>query len=105
MHGHKGNLVFGFLSDVPVVCMQGRFHPYEGYSLALCSMPIKIFKILGVKLLVLTNAAGGINQAYKCGDLMVIKDHISFPILSLSHPLIGRISIFFLNLLHIIFFY
>ena len=89
MHGHKGNLVFGMLSDLPVVCMQGRFHPYEGYSVALCSMPIKIFNILGVKLLVLTNAAGGINQSYKVGDMMVIKDHISFPILSLSHPLIG----------------
>ncbi len=48
--GHKGNLVFGMLSGLPVVCMQGRFHPFEGYSLALCTLPIKIFKLLGVKL-------------------------------------------------------
>ena len=51
VHGHKGNLVFGNLSSLPVVCMQGRFHPFEGYCLALCTMPIKIFKLLGVKLL------------------------------------------------------
>lgn len=93
VHGHKGNLVFGHLSDLPVVCMQGRFHPFEGYSLALCSMPVKIFKILGVKLLILTNAAGGVNPTYKVGDLMVLKDHISFPLLSLSHPLIGKLEL------------
>jgi purine-nucleoside phosphorylase len=69
--------------------MQGRFHPYEGYSSALCSMPIKIFKIMGVKLVILTNAAGGINPEYKVGDLMLLKDHISLPGLALSHPLIG----------------
>lgn len=69
--------------------MQGRFHPYEGYSSALCSMPIKIFKIMGVKLVILTNAAGGINPDYKVGDLMLLKDHISLPGFALSHPLIG----------------
>lgn len=89
VHGHRGNLVFGNLGNMPVVCMQGRFHPYEGYSSALCSMPIKIFKILGVKMVVLTNAAGGINPEYKVGDLMLLKDHISLPGFALSHPLIG----------------
>ena len=69
--------------------MQGRFHPYEGYSSALCAMPIKIFKLMGVKLVVLTNAAGGINPEYQRGDLMVLKDHISLPGFALSHPLIG----------------
>lgn len=69
--------------------MQGRFHPFEGYSLALCAMPIKVFSRLGVKLVILTNAAGGVNPKYNVGDMMVIKDHISFPNLSLSHPLIG----------------
>lgn len=69
--------------------MQGRFHPYEGYSSALCTMPIKIFKLLGVKLVIITNAAGGLNPDYKLGALMVIKDHISFSQLSLNHPLIG----------------
>ena len=81
--------MFGNLSGVQVVCMQGRFHPYEGYSLALCTIPIKIFKIIGVKLVILTNAAGGINQSYKVGDLMVIKDHASYPLLALQHPLVG----------------
>ena len=69
--------------------MQGRFHPFEGYSLALCAMPMKVFSRLGVKLVILTNAAGGINPTYNVGDMMLIKDHLSFPILSLSHPLIG----------------
>jgi len=89
VHGHKGNLIFGTLSGISVVCMQGRFHPFEGYSLALCAMPIKVFSRLGVKLVILTNAAGGVNPKYNVGDMMVIKDHISFPNLSLSHPLIG----------------
>ena len=61
-------------------------------------MPIKIFKILGVKLMIITNAAGGINPSYKVGDLMVLKDHISFPVLSLSHPLIGN-YFYFLNII------
>jgi len=89
VHGHRGNFVFGNLSKIPVVCMQGRFHPYEGYSAALCSMPMKIFKIMGVKMVILTNAAGGINPEYKVGDLMLLKDHISLPGLALSHPLVG----------------
>jgi len=89
VHGHRGNLVFGYLSGLQVVCMQGRFHPYEGYSSALCSMPIKIFKLMGAKLVILTNASGGINPAYQVGDLMVLKDHISLPGFALSHPLVG----------------
>lgn len=89
VHGHKGNLIFGTLSGVPIVCMQGRFHPYEGYSLALCTLPIKIFRIIGVKLVILTNAAGGLNRSYKVGDLMLLKDHMSYPLLSLHHPLVG----------------
>jgi purine-nucleoside phosphorylase len=87
--GHKGNLIFGELGGVEVVCMQGRFHPYEGYSSALCAMPMRIFSLLGCKIVVITNAAGAINSSYKIGDLMLIKDHISFPMLSLSHPLVG----------------
>ena len=69
--------------------MQGRFHPYEGYSVALCSMPCKLFKLLGIKAVILTNAAGGVNKSYNVGDYMLIKDHFSLPILSLHHPLIG----------------
>lgn len=89
MFGHQGNLIFGHLCDLPVVCMQGRFHPFEGYSLALCTMPIKVFKLMGCKLLVITNASGGINRSFNVGDLMLIKDHMSFPLLSLQNPLIG----------------
>lgn len=87
--GHKGNLVFGTLGELPVVCMQGRFHGFEGYPLALCTLPVRIFKFLGCKMLLLTNAAGGINKSYHVGDLMLIKDHVSFPMLSLTHPLVG----------------
>jgi len=89
VEGHRGNLIFGRINKVPVVCMQGRFHPYEGYVMAVCTLPIKIFKMLGVKLMILTNAAGALNDTYNVGDLMLIKDHITFPVLSLSHPLIG----------------
>jgi len=89
VEGHHGNLIFGELNGVQVICMQGRFHPFEGYSVALCSMPVKIFKLLGVKLVILTNAAGGINTDYKTGDLMLLKDHVSLPILTLEHPLVG----------------
>ena len=87
--GHSGNLIFGNLSAVPVVCMQGRFHPFEGYSMALCTLPIKIFKLLGCKMVVLTNAAGGLNRVLNVGDIMLIKDHMSLPLLSLKNPLIG----------------
>jgi purine-nucleoside phosphorylase len=69
--------------------MQGRFHSYEGYSLALCSLPVKIFKLIGCKMIMITNAAGALNKSYNVGDLMVIKDHFSMPILSMQHPLIG----------------
>ena len=87
--GHQGNLIFGNLSGLPVVCMQGRFHPFEGYSMALCTLPIKIFKLLGCKMVILTNAAGGLNRVLNVGDIMLIKDHMSFPLLGLKNPLIG----------------
>ena len=63
--GHKGNLLFGFLDEIPVVCMQGRFHAYEGYSNALCTMPMKVFKLLGIETVILTCAAGGINRSFE----------------------------------------
>lgn len=88
--GHKGNLIFGKLNDQPVVCMQGRFHAYEGYSNALCTMPMKVFKMLGVEVVVLTCAAGGLNRGYKAGDIMIIKDHIA--------PLLWTYVSFYLNL-------
>jgi purine-nucleoside phosphorylase len=77
------------MSGLNIVCMQGRFHPYEGYPMAMCTLPIKVFKLIGVRLMLLTNAAGGLNRSYKVGDLMLIKDHFSLPVLNLKHPLIG----------------
>ncbi|CAF1071335.1 unnamed protein product [Brachionus calyciflorus] len=88
--GHKGNLIFGKLNDVPVVCMQGRFHAYEGYSNALCTMPMKVFKLLGLESVILTCAAGGINQSFEVGDIMLIKDHIAPLLWTLQNPLVGH---------------
>ena len=76
--GHKGELIFGKLGDVPIIAMNGRFHYYEGYSLLETTYPIRIFKLLGVETLILTNAAGGINETFKKGDLMIINDQLSF---------------------------
>lgn len=90
MVGHKGNLIFGLLNKVPVVCMQGRFHAYEGYSNALCTMPMKVFKLLGVESVILTCAAGGINPDYDVGDIMVVKDHIAPLLWTLQNPLVGQ---------------
>ena len=87
VEGHSGKLVFGNLSGKKVVAMAGRFHYYEGYSAQEVVFPIRVLKFLGIKTLVLSNAAGGINTSYKVGDLMIIKDHISM--LSIN-PLIGK---------------
>jgi purine-nucleoside phosphorylase len=88
--GHKGNLIFGSLDGVDVVCMQGRFHTYEGYASSLCTLPIKVFKLLGVKCVLLTCAAGGINESFEVGDIMMIKDHLAIPLWSLINPLVGH---------------
>lgn len=77
--GHAGKLVVGKMGKVPVVCMQGRFHYYEGYPLWKCAMPVRVFKLLGVEMLIVTNAAGGLNPDYKVGDIMILKDHVNFP--------------------------
>lgn len=90
VHGHKGNLIFGLLNKTPVVAMQGRFHAYEGYSNALCTMPMKVFKLLGVETVILTCAAGGINQNFEVGDIMLIKDHIAPLLWTLQNPLVGH---------------
>ena len=75
--GHAGRLVIGKVDDVPVVAMQGRVHFYEGYSLEQVTFPIRTFKLLGVKTLILTNASGGINVQLSQGALMVISDHLN----------------------------
>lgn len=84
--GHKGRFIFGYVEDVPVVIMQGRVHYYEGYSMKEVTLPIRLMKLMGAKLLFLTNASGGVNAGYKAGDFMLMSDHISSFIPS---PLIG----------------
>ena len=76
--GHKGELIFGTINDVPIIAMNGRFHYYEGYDLKEVTYPIRIFKLLGVETLILTNAAGGINLDFTEGDFMIIEDQLSF---------------------------
>ena len=83
--GHAGQFVFGYVGDVPVVCMQGRVHYYEGYPMEMVTLPIRVMKVLGIKYLFVSNAAGGINYDFKIGDLVIIKDHINM----LPNPLIG----------------
>ncbi|MFZ5985892.1 MAG: purine-nucleoside phosphorylase [Bacillota bacterium] len=78
VEGHAGKLVCGSLGGKPVLAMKGRFHHYEGYDISQVVFPIRAFKVLGITDLLVTNAAGGINKAFKPGDLMIIKDHISF---------------------------
>lgn len=84
--GHKGRLVFAVIEDKNVVMMQGRNHFYEGHSMQEITYPIKVMKNLGVKTLILTNAAGAVNETYEPSDLMLIKDHINC---MGTNPLIG----------------
>jgi purine-nucleoside phosphorylase len=74
---HKGQLIFGILEDLPVLVMQGRFHYYEGYSMQLITLPVRVMKELGVEYLLLSNAAGGINPKFKRADLVITEDHIN----------------------------
>lgn len=87
VEGHKGRLVIGTLQDKTVVAMQGRFHYYEGYSMEDVTFPVRVMKLLGVETLIVTNAAGSVNENFKPGDLMIINDHIN---LSGNNPLIGK---------------
>jgi len=87
--GHAGELVFGLLSGVPTVCMRGRFHFYEGHDMQTLVMPVRVMRCLGVKVVVVTNAAGGINPKFNVGDVMCMTDHFSLPCLAGFHPLRG----------------
>ncbi|XP_023120540.1 purine nucleoside phosphorylase-like [Amphiprion ocellaris] len=89
VHGHAGRLVFGTLKGKPCVCMQGRFHLYEGYPVQKITLPMRVFKLMGVETMILTNAAGSLNQDYKVGDVMIIKDHINMPGFAGINPLAG----------------
>ncbi|MFB5661569.1 purine-nucleoside phosphorylase [Alteribacillus sp. HJP-4] len=87
VEGHAGRLVFGRLEGKPVAAMQGRFHYYEGYSMKDVTFPVRVMKALGVNTLLVTNAAGGVNESFKAGNLMLITDHIN---MMGANPLIGK---------------
>jgi purine-nucleoside phosphorylase len=87
VEGHKGRFVIGELFGKTMICMQGRFHYYEGYSQSQITLFVRVMKRLGVDKLLLTNAAGGVNLDFSAGDLMLISDHINY---SGSNPLIGE---------------
>ncbi len=84
--GHKGQFIFGYVDEVPVVCMQGRVHYYEGYQISDVVLPTRLMHLMGAKVLFLTNASGGINLDFGAGDFMLITDHISC---FAPNPLIG----------------
>ncbi|MCC8070387.1 MAG: purine-nucleoside phosphorylase [Bacteroidales bacterium] len=87
VEGHSGNLIFGRLGRQEVMAMQGRFHYYEGYTMQEVTFPIRVMQALGVKTLLVSNAAGGMNKEFRIGDLMIITDHINlFP----ESPLRGK---------------
>jgi len=83
--GHKGNIICGKLGDKTVLAMQGRFHFYEGYTMQQVTFPIRVMRLLGIKNLLVSNAAGGINTSFHIGDMMIIRDHINMA----PNPLIG----------------
>jgi purine-nucleoside phosphorylase len=84
--GHKGQFVCGTVGGVPVVTMEGRFHLYEGYSLQQITLPVRVMKALGIELLIVSNASGGLNPNFAVGDILVIEDHIN---LMGANPLVG----------------
>ncbi|KAJ3290941.1 hypothetical protein HDU79_002855 [Rhizoclosmatium sp. JEL0117] len=87
--GHVGKLVFGTLSGKATVCMVGRKHAYEGHSLLRTVFPVRVMKLLGVETVIVTNAAGGLNQDFQVADIMVIQDHIQLPGMAGLNALVG----------------
>ncbi|KAK2952411.1 putative Purine nucleoside phosphorylase 1 [Blattamonas nauphoetae] len=84
--GHAGNLILGHINGVPVVCMQGRFHYYEGYSMGVVTFPVRVMAKLGIQILIVSNAAGCVMKDWAVGDIALITDHINF---QGTNPLIG----------------
>ncbi|KAA6382466.1 MAG: purine-nucleoside phosphorylase [Streblomastix strix] len=92
VQGHAGNLILGNINGVPVICMQGRFHYYEGWSMKQITYPVRVFAFLGVKILIVSNAAGCLIKEWKVGDIGLITDHIGF---QGATPLMGPNKDFF----------
>jgi len=94
VESHKGQLIIGRIGDKKVVVLQGRFHFYEGYSMQQITFPVRVLKALGIRALLLSNAAGGLNPAYKKGDLVLLDDHINLlpenPLRGLNDPAFGN---------------
>jgi purine-nucleoside phosphorylase len=89
VEGHVGRLVLGHLEDLPVIVMQGRAHYYEGYSMAQVTFPVRVMQVLGIEMLIITNAAGGLNPEFQAGDVMLIRDHINLVGMTGLNPLRG----------------
>jgi purine-nucleoside phosphorylase len=104
VHGHRGELAIGYLSDTPVVVMRGRFHFYEGYDMHQVTFPVRVMHALGCQVLIATNAAGGLRPDWPVGELMCITDHIFMPGLAGHNPLRGanddRLGVRFPPMLH-----
>jgi len=89
VQGHTGQLVFGELEGRPVVVMQGRLHFYEGYTMQQVTFPVRVIRLLGAEILIVTNASGGLNPLWQPGDLMLISDHLNLVGMAGSNPLLG----------------
>lgn len=89
VEGHVGRLVLGHLEGLSVIVMQGRAHYYEGYSMAQVTFPVRVMQVLGIEMLIITNAAGGLNPEFQAGDVMLIRDHINLVGMTGLNPLRG----------------
>ncbi len=89
VQGHAGRLVIGELEGKTVLAMQGRSHFYEGYPMAVVTLPVRVMRLLGIDTLIVTNAAGGLNPNFRAGDIMVIEDHINLVAMAGNGPLLG----------------
>jgi purine-nucleoside phosphorylase len=87
--GHAGEMVVGMLHGISIICFRGRFHSYEGHDMNTVALPVRTMRCLGVQLVIVTNAAGGLKDSYKVGDVAVIRDHIALPLLCGKNPLVG----------------